>query len=211
MGNTYTVLGGVSTRLFIKILVVLRIWYVPHRTIHRPTDRKYIMSQQNFDPNQPNYNYNPNMQQGMGQQPYEQEAPDARSKAMLSYLSPILLGLFGPLIFWAIYKDKPGYELARRAAARAFNFGLTGYLIVLITLLSGFVYIFTMVVPGMASTNDPSTAVSSAMGMFAPITLMVLISCVVQIMMIIFQIIAAVKSNSGEDYKYPLPTLPILR
>ena len=68
-----------------------------------------------------------------------------------------------------------------------------------------------MVVPGMASTNDPSTAVSSAMGMFAPITLMVLISCVVQVLMIIFQIVAAVKSNSGEDYKYPLPTLPILR
>ena len=47
--------------------------------------------------------------------------------------------------------------------------------------------------------------------MFAPITLMVLVGCVVQVLMIIFQIIAAVKSNSGEDYKYPLPTLPILR
>ena len=57
------------------------------------------------------------------------------------HLSGLLGGFIIPLVIWAIYKDKPGYELARRAAARAFNFGLTGYLIVLITLLSGFVYI----------------------------------------------------------------------
>ena len=185
----------------------------------QPQEWNIVMSQPNFDPNHNPYQQNPQPNQGQYQQPYPpgqpiyvtQQTNDVSTVAMWGHLSGLLGGFIIPLVIWAIYKDKPGYELARRAAARAFNFGLTGYLIVLITLLSGFVYIFTMVVPGMASTNDPSTAFSSAMGMFAPITLMVLISCVVQIMMIIFQIIAAVKSNSGEDYKYPLPTLPILR
>lgn len=197
----------------------MEVYIRPDGVGQQPQEWNIVMSQPNFDPNHNPYQQNPQPNQGQYQQPYPpgqpiyvtQQTNDVSTVAMWGHLSGLLGGFIIPLVIWAIYKDKPGYELARRAAARAFNFGLTGYLIVLITLLGGFVYIFTMVVPGMASTNDPSTAVSSAMGMFAPITLMVLISCVVQIMMIIFQIIAAVKSNSGEDYKYPLPTLPILR
>ena len=29
------------------------------------------------------------------------------------------------LIMWSIYKDKPGYEVVKRAAARAFNVSIT--------------------------------------------------------------------------------------
>lgn len=195
MGDTYTVLGGVSTRLFIKILVVLRIWYVPHRTIHRPTDRKYIMSQQNFDPNQPNYNYNPNMQQGMGQQPYEQEAPDARSKAMLSYLSPILLGLFGPLIFWAIYKDKPGYGFTKRAATRGFNMMLTWGIVSAVLII---LYIVLIAI--------------GAAGIMVLLAMLVLaVWGIGNLIMLIFNIMGAVKSNNGEDYNYPVPYFKLIK
>ena len=198
MGDTYTVLGGVSTRLFIKILVVLRIWYVPHRTIHRPTDRKYIMSQQNFDPNQPNYNYNPNMQQGMGQQPYEQEAPDARSKALLSYLSPILLGLFGPLIFWAIYKDKPGYGFTKRAATRGFNMMLTWGIVSAVLII---LYIVLIAI-----------GAAGAAGIMVLLAMLVLaVWGIGNLIMLIFNIMGAVKSNNGEDYNYPVPYFKLIK
>ena len=188
MGDTYTVLGGVSTRLFIKILVVLRIWYVPHRTIHRPTDRKYIMSQQNFDPNQPNYNYNPNMQQGMGQQPYEQEAPDARSMA--------------PLIFWFIYKDKTGYGRTKAAAARAFNLALTWTIVAIVYI------IVCAVIFGAGAAASTSRNVSPLVGIAS---LMYLLIIPAGLVVLIFHIVAAVKTNKGEDYKYPVPTLKVLK
>ena len=197
MGDTYTVLSGVSTRLFIKILVALRIWYVPHRTIHRPTDRKYIMSQQNFDPNQPNYNYNPNMQQGIGQQPYEQEAADARSKAMLSYLSPILLGLFGPLIFWAIYKDKPGYRFTKRAATRGFNMMLTWSIVATALIVLALILL---------SVGAAGAGIMALLSM-----LVITVVSIGGLIMLIFNIMGAVKSNNGEDYNYPVPYFKLIK
>lgn len=201
MGDTYAVLGGVSTRLFIKILVVLRIWYVPHRTIHRPTDRKYIMSQQNFDPNQPNYNYNPNMQQGMGQQPYEQEAPDARSMATFAHISPVL-SLFAPLIFWFIYKDKTGYGRTKAAAARAFNLALTWTIVAIVYI------IVCAVIFGAGAAASTSRNVSPLVGIAS---LMYLLIIPAGLVVLIFHIVAAVKTNKGEDYKYPVPTLKVLK
>ena len=209
MGDTYTVLGGVSTRLFIKILVVLRIWYVPHRTIHRPTDRKYIMSQQNFDPNQSNYSYNPNMQQGMGQQPYEQEAPDARSKALLSYLSPILLGLFGPLIFWAIYKDKPGYGFTKRAATRGFNMMFTWCIVATILIVLALI-LFSIGAAGAAASHGGGGA--GVAGIMALLSMLVITAvCIGGLIMLIFNIMGAVKSNNGEDYNYPVPYFKLIK
>lgn len=209
MGDTYTVLSGISARLFIKILVALRIWYVPHRTIHRPTDRKYIMSQQNFDPNQSNYNYNPNMQQGIGQQPYEQEAADARSKAMLSYLSPILLGLFGPLIFWAIYKDKPGYRFTKRAATRGFNMMLT-WSIVATALIVLALILLSVGAAGAAGSRGGGGA--GAAGIMALLSMLVItVVSIGGLIMLIFNIMGAVKSNNGEDYNYPVPYFKLIK
>ena len=104
------------------------------------------MSQSNFDPNQDPYQQNP--QPNQGQQPYPpgynpqqpsqgypqpgygqpvyviQQPTDVNNMAMLAHLSGIA-GFLIPLIFWAVYKDKPGYERVRNAAARAFNLGVT--------------------------------------------------------------------------------------
>ena len=111
----------------------------------QPQEWNIVMSQPNFDPNHNPYQQNPQPNQGQYQQPYPpgqpvyvtQQTNDVSTVAMWGHLSGLLGGFIIPLVIWAIYKDKPGYELARRAAARAFNFGLTGYLIVLITLLWG--------------------------------------------------------------------------
>lgn len=46
---------------------------------------------------------------------------DVRSSASLA----VILGIIGwlpPLIFWVIYKDKPGYQHVRAHAAATFNF-----------------------------------------------------------------------------------------
>ena len=77
------------------------------------------MSQQNFDPNQ----YGQQPAQGMPQ-PVSGQAPDAQSKATLAHISVFLTWIV-TLIMWSIYKDKPGYEVVKRAAARAFNVSIT--------------------------------------------------------------------------------------
>ena len=77
------------------------------------------MSQQNFDPNQ----YGQQPAQGMPQSVLGQAA-DAQGKATLAHIS-VFLTWIATLIMWSIYKDKPGYEVVKRAAARAFNVAIT--------------------------------------------------------------------------------------
>ena len=72
-------------------------------------------------------------------QPYAQqpvpEAPNVRVLAVLSHLSSLLglvasvgtLSFLGPLIVWFIYKDKSPF--LRQAAAGAFNFNLSWWLL----------------------------------------------------------------------------------
>lgn len=82
------------------------------------------------------------------QQPYHPQQPQApqngtsdRSAAILAHLSaPIAavisvgtLSLLGPLAMWAIYKDKSPF--VRRAAAGAFNFNLSFWVLLVISLL----------------------------------------------------------------------------
>lgn len=89
-------------------------------------------------PVQPNpYAYPPAQPQGIGYGYPSQQAPggcgfqgapvsqplgeDVRSSAGLA----VILGIIGwlpPLIFWVIYKDKPGYQHVRANAAATFNF-----------------------------------------------------------------------------------------
>lgn len=159
------------------------------------------MSQQNFDPNQSNYNYNPNMQQGMGQQPYEQEAPDARSMATFAHISPVL-SLFAPLIFWFIYKDKTGYGRTKAAAARAFNLALTWTIVAIVYI------IVCAVIFGAGAAASTSRNVSPLVGIAS---LMYLLIIPAGLVVLIFHIVAAVKTNKGEDYKYPVPTLKVLK
>ncbi len=101
-------------------------------------------------------------------------------------LSAGILSFLGPLIFWLVYKDRPGYGYVRLAAANAFNFNFTLWLINLVAavftvLTLGVGFLFTWIV------------------FFA-----------VWIGTIVFHIIAAIKANDGEPYKYPF-SLSILK
>ena len=113
---------------------------------------------------------------------------DAKSMAIFAHLSG-LLGLvltasfasfIGPLIFWAIYKDKPGYGFVRVAAAGAFNFSFTLWLVNIAA------WVLTLVTFGIA-------------GLF---TWIIFIG--VWVALLIAHILAAVKANNGEVFTYPM-------
>lgn len=135
-------------------------------------------------------------------QPVSGQAPDAQGKATFAHIS-ILLTWIATLIMWSIYKDKPGYEVVKRAAARAFNVSIT----ISIAAIVGLIIPIILVVVAVAGDNRGLAVVA--------LILMVVVAIVVGIWgiaAIVCHIIGAVKANAGEtDYKYPLPALKILK
>ena len=115
---------------------------------------------------------------------------DERTVAVLTHLAgPIAaivsvgwLGFLGPLIVWFIYKDKSPF--LRSAAAGAFNFNVTMWLVNLV----GWILLFTVIL--------------------APIG--ILLIAVYWVMLFVCHIMAAVKASRGDVYRYPMQ-LPILR
>ena len=135
-------------------------------------------------------------------QPVLGQAPDAQGKATFAHIS-ILLTWVATLIMWSIYKDKPGYEVVKRAAARAFNVSIT----ISIATIVGLIIPIILVAVAVAGDNRGLAVVA--------LILMVVVAIVVGIWGIagvVCHIIGAVKANAGEtDYKYPLPALKILK
>ena len=135
-------------------------------------------------------------------QPVSGQAPDAQSKATLAHISVFLTWIV-TLIMWSIYKDKPGYEVVKRAAARAFNVSIT----ISIATIVGLIIPIILVAVAVAGDNRGLAVVA--------LILMAVVAIVVGIWGIagvVCHIIGAVKANAGEtDYKYPLPALKILK
>ena len=135
-------------------------------------------------------------------QPVSGQATDAQSKATLAHISVFLTWIV-TLIMWSIYKDKPGYEVVKRAAARAFNVSIT----ISIATIVGLIIPIILVAVAVAGDNRGLAVVA--------LILMVVVAIVVGIWGIagvLCHIIGAVKANAGEtDYKYPLPALKILK
>lgn len=113
---------------------------------------------------------------------------DAKMIAVLSHLSSLVatvlsatfLSFVAPLIFWFIYKDKPGYAFVRVASAGAFNFNFTMWVI---NMAAWLVIVITF---GIAAV------------------FMWIVFLATTIAMLVFHIIAAVKANNGEVYNYPM-------
>lgn len=116
------------------------------------------------------------------QQPYAPSSGD-RAAAILAHLSaPIAavvslgsLSLLGPLAMWLIYKDKS--RSVRQAAAGAFNFNLSFWLLFVLS----WVLIFTVV------------------GAIVGVPLLVLIL----IVSLVCHIKGAMRANNGQPYTYP--------
>ena len=146
-------------------------------------------------------NQNPYEQQGAQyqQNPYGQTqhaavSADDKNMAFLmnlisagaTFLSATTIGFLAPLIFWFIYKDKPGYGFTKEASRRAFNFNFTLWAI------STASWILALITFGIL--------------IFIPLIVMPLVT----IVLIVFHIIAAVSANKGEEYEYPLTFIKIL-
>lgn len=113
-----------------------------------------------------------------------------RSMAMVAHLSTLAsmvlsvgwLSFVGPLIVWAIYKDRSPF--VRQAAAGAFNFNVSMWVLVVV----GWILTFTLV---LAVVGIPLLIVG-------------------YLGQLIFHIVGAVRANRGEAYRYPMQFLRIL-
>ncbi|MDR2710393.1 MAG: DUF4870 domain-containing protein [Burkholderiales bacterium] len=102
-------------------------------------------------------------------------APEEKTMAMLAHLLGILTGFIGALIIWLISKDKnPAQPFATSQAKEALNFQIT----ILIATVVCWILMFVLI---------------GAILIF-----------VVIIFNIVFCIIAGIKANNGEEYRYPL-------
>ena len=97
-----------------------------------------------------------------------------KTLAMLTHLSGIILGFIVPLIIWLINKDKADKGFLVDQSKEALNFQ--------ITLLIG--YLIGMVL--------------------AIILIGALINFALWVLCIVFSIIAGLKANAGEAYRYPV-------
>ena len=147
---------------------------------------------QGYAQNPGGYQGDPRYAQQPGGYPAGARGPqdDEKTVAVLTHLSSPLAAIIsvgwlsfqGPLIVWFIYKDKSPF--LRQAAAGAFNFNVSLWLLNLI----GWICVFTVVL--------------SPLGF--------LLIAAYWIMLFVFHIIAAVKAGGGKAYRYPMQ-LPILR
>ena len=108
---------------------------------------------------------------------------EERTASILAHLSAIIaaivtagwLSFIGPLIIWAMYKDRS--PLVRQAAAGAFNFNV-GLCVMNIV---AWICVFTVIL--------------------IPVALVLFF--IANILLFVFHIIAAVKASKGEVYHYP--------
>ncbi|MDG9845500.1 DUF4870 domain-containing protein [Stenotrophomonas sp. GD03997] len=105
---------------------------------------------------------------------------DQRTMALAAHLLGIFTGFIGALIIWLINKDDAGKAFVTDQAKEALNFQITVTIAMVISI------ILMVVIIG---------------GILAPI---------VGIINLVFCIIAAVKANNGEAYRYPF-TLRLIK
>lgn len=102
-------------------------------------------------------------------------AEDERRMALLSHVLAILFGFIPPLIIWLVNKDaSPAKPFVVDQAKEALNFQITVLLAVVLSCLLMIVVIGFLLLPAVALVN------------------------------LVFCIIAAIKANDGERYRYPL-------
>lgn len=100
---------------------------------------------------------------------------DDRTLALLTHLSGILLGFIIPLVIWLVHKDKNDKPFVVDQAKEALNFNLT--------LLFAYIALFILTVV--------------TLGLASPLTFLLWIGSIVMF------VIAGLKANAGEAYRYP--------
>ncbi|AHY58235.1 MULTISPECIES: DUF4870 domain-containing protein [Stenotrophomonas] len=105
---------------------------------------------------------------------------DQRTMALVAHILGIFTWFIGPLIIWMINKDDSSKSFVTDQAKEALNFQITITIAMLIS------FVLMIVIIG---------------GLLAPL---------VGILNLVFCIIAAVKANNGEAYRYPF-TLRLIK
>lgn len=106
--------------------------------------------------------------------PATTEAPaDQRTMALAAHLLGIFTGFIGALIIWLINKDDAGKAFVTDQAKEALNFQITVAIAMVICMILTIVVIGAILMP------------------------------IVGLVSLVFCIIAAVKANNGETYRYP--------
>ena len=105
---------------------------------------------------------------------------DQRTLSLVAHLLGIFTGFIGALIIWLVNKDDPQKGFVTDQAKEALNFQITITIAMLIS------FVLMIVIIG---------------GLLAPL---------VGILNLVFCIIAAVKANNGEAYRYPF-TLRLIK
>jgi uncharacterized Tic20 family protein len=113
----------------------------------------------------------------------QQPGQDARTWAMLAHLSALIALIVGfvfvgPLVVYLVKKDDP---FVRRHAAEALNFNLS---VTLYAIVGGFVMVILII--------------------FLVGLLLIPLAIAAGVAWFVLVIVAGVKANNGEDYRYPL-------
>ncbi|MDR1076485.1 MAG: DUF4870 domain-containing protein [Xanthomonadaceae bacterium] len=103
-----------------------------------------------------------------------QVSQDDRTMAMLAHLLGIISWVVGPLIVWLVNKDNPSKEFVTDQAKEALNFQITIFIAAFIS------------------------------GILVAVIIGIFLLTAVSIYAVVFAIIAGVKANGGERYRYPL-------
>lgn len=115
---------------------------------------------------------------------------DERTWAVLGHISTIVaavvsvgwLSFVGPLVIWALYRDKSAF--VRQSAAGAFNFNLVIWAVTIV----GWIFFITLI----------------------GIPVAIIIWIVVFVASIVYHVLAALAASRGEVYRYPW-SITILR
>ena len=99
---------------------------------------------------------------------------DQRTMAMLAHLLGIVTWFIGPLIIWMVNKDDANKQFVTQQAKEALNFQITVTIAMVICMVLSIILIGALLAP------------------------------LVGLVSLVFCILAAVKANNGEAYRYPV-------
>ena len=99
---------------------------------------------------------------------------DEKTLALITHLSGIVAGFIVPLIIWLINKDKPEKAFLISQSKEALNFQITVLLAWIVAMVLSFLLIGFLLYPVILIGN------------------------------IVFCILAGIKANNGESYRYPV-------
>ena len=99
---------------------------------------------------------------------------DEKTLALITHLSGIVAGFIVPLIIWLINKDKPEKAFLISQSKEALNFQITVLLSWIVAMVLSFLLIGFLLYPVILIGN------------------------------IVFCILAGIKANNGESYRYPV-------